>query len=79
MMREVSHVCKLTIQYRPVIRHWWGSTSRMRVIGESRNANLPSQTRLVAVSLSFFGWGKAPIRPVYWLNQANWRFIEESL
>ena len=45
----------ILIQGRPVIRRWSGSTSRMRVIGESRNANLLSRTRLVAISVVFVG------------------------
>ena len=40
------------IHFRPVITRWSGSTSRMRAIGEARNANLLSRTRLIAVSCS---------------------------
>ena len=46
------------IHFRPVITRWSGSTSRMRVIGEARNTNLPSRTRLVAVSVVFVGGEK---------------------
>ena len=65
------------IHFRPVITRWSGSTSHMRVISESRYTNLPSRTRLVVVSVVFGGWGKAPIRRVYWLIRANWRFFAE--
>ena len=41
------------IHFRPVITRWSGSTSRMRVIGEARNANLLSRTRLIAVSVVY--------------------------
>ena len=66
------------VHFRPVITRWSGSTCRMRVISESRYTNLPSRTRLVAVSVVFGGWGIAPIRRVYWLNRANWPFFAES-
>ena len=39
------------LHFRPVITRCLGSTSRMRVTSESRYANLPSPTRLVAVSV----------------------------
>ena len=39
------------LHFRPVITRWSGSTSRMRVIGEARNANLLRRTRLIAVSV----------------------------
>ena len=45
------------IHFRPVITRWSGSTSRMRVIGEARNANLLSQTRLIAVSVVYWWVG----------------------
>ena len=42
-----------SVHFRPVITRWSGSTSRMRVISESRYTNLPSRTRLVALSVVF--------------------------
>ena len=51
-----THPCN--IHFRPVITRWSGSTSRMHVIGEARNANLPSRIRLVAVSVVFVGGEK---------------------
>ena len=45
------------IHFRPVIMRWSGSTSRMRVIGEARNANLLSRTRLIAVSVVYWWVG----------------------
>ena len=45
------------LHFRPVITRWSGSTSRMRVIGEARNANLLSQTRLIAVSVVYWWVG----------------------
>ena len=47
----------LVIHFRPVITHWSVSTSRMRVIGEARNANLLSRTRLIAVSVVYWWVG----------------------
>ena len=47
----------ITIHFRPVITRWSGSTSRMCVIGEARNANLLSQTRLIAVSVVYWWVG----------------------
>ena len=43
------NVSILNVHFRPVITCWSGSTSRMRVIGEARYANLLSQTRLIDV------------------------------
>ena len=45
------------VHFRPVITRWSGSTSRMRVIGEARNANLLSRTRLIAVSVVYWWVG----------------------
>ena len=45
------------LHFRPVITRWSGSTSRMRVIGEARNANLLSRTRLIAVSVVYWWVG----------------------
>ena len=45
------------IHFRPVITRWSGSTSHMRVIGEARNANLLSRTRLIAVSVVYWWVG----------------------
>ena len=45
------------VHFRPVITRWSGSTSRMRVIGEARNANLRSRTRLIAVSVVYWWVG----------------------
>ena len=71
--------CKIPpLHFRPVVTRWSGSTSRMRVISESCYANLPSRTRLVAISVVFGGWGKVPIQHVYWLNPGNWWFFTES-
>ena len=47
----------LKLHFRPVITRWSGSTSRMRVIGEARNANLLSRTRLIAVSVVYWWVG----------------------
>ena len=47
----------LHVHFRPVITRWSGSTSHMRVIGDARNANLLSRTRLVAVSVVFVLYG----------------------
>ena len=48
----------LIIHFRPVITRWSGSTSRMRVISEAHYTNLPSRTRLVAVSVVLVGGEK---------------------
>ena len=45
------------VHFRPVITRWSGSTSRKRVIGEARNANLLSRTRLIAVSVVYWWVG----------------------
>ena len=45
------------LHFRPVMTRWSGSTSRMRVIGEARNANLLSRTRLIAVSVVYWWVG----------------------
>ena len=50
-------ICGLVVHFRPVITRWSGSTSRMRVIGELRNANLLSRTRLIAVSVVYWWVG----------------------
>ena len=47
-----------SVHFRPVIRRWSGSTSRMRIIGEARNANLLSRTRLITVHVVFVGGEK---------------------
>ena len=47
----------VNVHFRPVITRWSGSTSRMRVIGEARNANLLSRTRLIAVSVVYWWVG----------------------
>ena len=51
------NVSILNVHFRPVITRWSGSTSRMRVIGEARYANLLSRTRLIAVSVVFWWVG----------------------
>ena len=60
-LKEMGRWTESNIHFRPVITRWSGSTSSMRAISESRYANLLSRTRLVAVSVVFGGWGKAPI------------------
>ena len=55
------HMIKMAampIHFRPVIRRWSGSTSRMRIISEARYTNLPIRTRLVAVSVVLVGGEK---------------------
>ena len=47
----------LHVHFKPVITRWSGSTSRMRVICEARNANLLSRTRLIAVSVVYWWVG----------------------
>ena len=48
---------EINIHFRPVRTRWSGSTSRMRVICEARNANLLSRTRLIAVSVVYWWVG----------------------
>ena len=55
--QQLSMKFKLLIHFRPVITRWSGSTSRMRIIGEARNANLLSWTRLIAVSVVYWWVG----------------------
>ena len=51
------NVSILNVHFRPVITRWSGYTSRVRVIGEARYANLLSRTRLIAVSVVFWWVG----------------------
>ena len=53
----ISRCNKNELHFRPVITRWSGSTSRMRVIGEARNANLLSRTKLIAVSVEYWWVG----------------------
>ena len=53
----IMKTCPCNIHFRPVRTRWSGSTSRMRVIGEARNANLLSRTRLIAVSVVYWWVG----------------------
>ena len=54
---QISKPIFLQLHFRPVITRWSGSTSRMRFIGEARNANLLSRTRLIAVSVVYWWVG----------------------
>ena len=54
---HMTKMAAMPIHFRPVITRWLGSTSRMRVIGEARNANLLSRTRLIAVSVVYWWVG----------------------
>ena len=55
--QSVTTYIRRSVHFRPVITRWSGSTSRMRVIGEARNANLLSRTRLIAVSVVYWWVG----------------------